>query len=127
VAEALAAFAWVTAPSSPGENTRTETFVLAAPSCRAVLSACVAAVRSLASAVAVAVAVFVCETVPESPGLPTRTETLVLATPLWVATAPACTSCETSALPAVVPIADPEAVADQIEEEGDQLVEFVRS
>jgi hypothetical protein len=46
---------------------------------------------------------------------------LVLATPLWVAIAPACTSCKTCsdvdgtskrpALPAVVPIAAPEAVA----------------
>ena len=36
LAAAAASFAWATGPSSPGENTRIDTLVLATPSCVAV-------------------------------------------------------------------------------------------
>ena len=71
-AAALLVLVWVTAPSSPGLSTRTETLTLAGP-------AWALPALALTPPAALAPALLACATVPFSPGLSTRTETFTLA------------------------------------------------
>jgi hypothetical protein len=95
-AAALLVLVWVTAPSSPGLSTRTETLTLAGPAWAlpaVALTPPVAlalpppAVLALTPPAALAPALLACVTEPFSPGLSTRTETFTLAGCVCPATA----------------------------------------